>query len=178
MALDRKGDFVDVLGADALNNVLANTEVAAYRGATRGIVRGARIVRKAVRKRNFAWQDDTGRLRKSVRLAKVKGFSIRAGGRNVRVKPYATVVFGFYSKSKPDIYSPHAHLIARGHKTRGNRRVPGKDPLERALIANFGAVQAAVQSDFGPDFEKEMEKEIRRVYRGQLRKLLRGERTL
>ena len=175
--LDKKGEFLDVLGADALHEVLGDTTIAAYRGVTSGIVKGARILRRAVRKKNYAWRDKSGQLRKSVRLAKVRGFPVRAGGRTVRVKSYATVVLGDYRRSS-DAYAPHAHLIARGHRKRGGGRVAGKDPLRRAFIANFSAIQSAIQGDFEQDFDREMQKEIRRVYRGQLRKLLRGQRTV
>lgn len=177
--LDKKGDFASILGADALHEVLGDTTIAAYRGVTRGIERGARVLRRAVRKKNFGWKDERGKLRRSVRLAKVKGFRVNVGGRSIRIRPYATVVLGDY-RPRSKTYAPHAHLVARGYvkRGRGGARVRGKFPLQRAFVANFPAIRAAITGSFDQDFTREMGNEIRRVYRGQLRKLLRGERTL
>ena len=159
--------------------------------------RQAKVLRRAVKKKNFGWRDKTGRLRKSVRLAKVRGFFVQAGGRRVRVKAHATVVLGDYRKLSKT-YAPYAHLVARGYvlsgRVKGYKRkstgtrvkgytrrgglVKGKRPLERAFIANFPAIQAEITGNFSADFEREMRKEIQRAYRGQLRKLLRGDRSL
>ena len=195
--LDKKGESIDLLGADALNAVIDDTTIVTYQAIRRGVERGAKILRKAVRKKNFGWRDKSGRLRRSVRLAKVKGFFVEGAGRRVRVKPYAAVVIGDY-RQYSKTYAPHAHLVARGYTSggrvrsykrkstgarvkgyvRGGGPVRGKLPLQRAFISSFSAIQSVIRNDFEQDFTKEMEKEIRRVYRGQLRKLVRGERTV
>ena len=120
--LDKKGESIDLLGADALNAVIDDTTIVTYQAIRRGVERGAKILRKAVRKKNFGWRDKSGRLRRSVRLAKVKGFFVEGAGRRVRVKPYAAVVIGDY-RQYSKTYAPHAHLVARGY-TSGARALP------------------------------------------------------
>ena len=174
MALDVKTEDFELLGADAARRLIyPGTEIAAYKAIEGGIRKGAQILRKAVRKKNFGWRDQSGTLRKSVRLAKVRGRRIRIGDRSIRVKSYQTVVIGDYRKSS-NAFSPHAHLLVRGFTHKGGKRVPGRYPLQKAFRQNFAAIQSAINRDFTEDVPKEISKEVRRVYRGNLRRALRA----